>query len=161
MFSQTVEYALRAMVCLAGERDNPFTSDEISQRTRLPNGYLSKVMRDLVIAGLVRSQRGPNGGFTLSRDPADINVLDIVSAVDPIKRITSCPMGNPQHIRLCALHERLDAAIAEIERALKVTTLAEVLVDNQGGDRCRTLGSPAISPVTLGTPRGAIKSGGT
>ncbi|MCK6477286.1 MAG: Rrf2 family transcriptional regulator [Phycisphaerales bacterium] len=155
MFSQTVEYALRAMVCLATSEQGPQTADEISQRTRLKGGYLSKVMRDLVVAGLVGSQRGPNGGFTLARPPADISILDIVTAVDPIKRITQCPMGNPNHVRLCSLHQRLDNAIGEIERAFQETSLAEVLVEERGGNsQCRALTMPpGVQAATLRLPQ--------
>lgn len=157
MFSQTVEYALRAMVCLATSDHGPLTADEISQRTRLKGGYLSKVMRDLVIAGLVGSQRGPNGGFTIARPATEISILDVVTAVDPIKRITQCPMGNPSHVKLCSLHQRLDNAIGEIERVFGSTSLAEVIQDDQGPAQCRALTTPAPVRVTL--PNGTGTSG--
>lgn len=137
MFSQTVEYALRAMTFVASCSDEAVTGEWIAAATQVPAGYLSKVMRDLVVAGLVTSQRGPRGGFCLDRTPDTISIMDIVNAVDPIRRITECPLGNPAHVRLCPLHQRLDNAMAEIERTLSRTTLGEILRD---GDR-RTDGS--------------------
>lgn len=159
MFSQTVEYALRAMVALAGDDEVPLTSEVISARTRLKGSYLSKVMRDLVVAGLVESQRGPNGGFILARPAAQIAILDIVNAVDPIKRITQCPMGNPKHIKLCALHRKLDGAIAQIEVVLRDTTLAEVLVESPEAGACSALTGAALSALTVAGKQDAGQRG--
>jgi Rrf2 family protein len=128
MFSQTVEYALRAMNYLAMNREEPANSETIAARTRVPAGYLSKVMRDLVVAELVVSQRGPKGGFSLARTPDQIAILDIVDAVDPIRRIEGCPLGDPNHTELCPLHTRIDEALALIRKTLASTSLDDLLV---------------------------------
>ena len=93
MFSQTAEYALRAVVFLAAQDGVPRTTQEIARATQVPTGYLSKVMQGLGRARLVLSQRGLHGGFTLARPAAELTVLDIIQAVDPIQRIRSCPLG--------------------------------------------------------------------
>lgn len=141
MLSQSVEYALRAVVHLAAlQAGSSASSATIAAHAKIPHGYLSKILRDLVVAKLVNSQRGPNGGFTLARMPAQISLLDVVSAVDPIERITKCPLGNPAHLNLCPLHSRLDRAIGLIERELQSTTLAE-LFSSQASEKgtCRQL----------------------
>lgn len=143
MFSQTVEYALRAMTFLGSRSSASTTTEVIARQTQVPAGYLAKVMRDLVVAQLVTSQRGPNGGFVLARPPEQITVLDIVNAVDPIQRIRSCPAGNPFHIKLCSLHARLDAAMALIESELRKTSLAQVVEDQTRGGLCDHLRSDA------------------
>jgi Rrf2 family nitric oxide-sensitive transcriptional repressor len=128
MFSQTTEYALRAVVWLAAHHNKPQTTLEIAARTRVPAGYLSKVLQALGRAKLVSSQRGLYGGFTLARPPHRISVLEVMNAVDPIERIEACPLGLKSHGReLCALHKRLDAAIAHIEKAFSESTIAELL----------------------------------
>jgi Rrf2 family protein len=139
MFSQTVEYALRAMTFLGSRPGHATTTEVIARQTQVPAGYLAKVMRDLVVAQLVTSQRGPNGGFVLARSPDHITVLQIVNAVDPIQRIRSCPAGNPFHVKLCSLHSRLDNAMAMIEAELRATTLAQVVSDQSGGGLCEHL----------------------
>jgi Rrf2 family protein len=126
MLSQTVEYALRAMSRLAGPGSPPASSRALARATRVPQSYLSKIMRDLVQARLVRSFRGPNGGFVLARDAAAITVLDIVNAVDPIRRTTACPLDDPAHTTLCPLHRCLDDVLAQIERTFGNATLAAV-----------------------------------
>jgi Rrf2 family protein len=130
MISQTVEYALRAMVHLATSAPQAQTTDEVAEATRVPKAYLSKVLQLLRRADLVHSQRGIGGGVTLARPPASITILDVVTAVDPIHRIRTCPLGLAAHgVRLCPLHRRLDQALATVEAAFGATTLAEILAD--------------------------------
>jgi Rrf2 family transcriptional regulator, nitric oxide-sensitive transcriptional repressor len=128
MFSQTAEYALRAAVFLATRKDGLDSSQVIAEATRVPAGYLSKVLQDMAVNGIVRSQRGPNGGFALARPAQEISVLQVINAVDPIQRIRSCPLGFKEHAtQLCKLHLKLDNAIASIESALATSTLADML----------------------------------
>jgi len=128
MFSSTAEYALRAVVHLAAEPDKPCTTGEIAEATQVSPGYLSKVLQNLGRVGIVSSQRGPSGGFILQRSPKDITILDVVNAVDPIERITKCPLNIPSHaVKLCKLHARLDEAIGMVESALGASTIAEML----------------------------------
>lgn len=146
MLSQTSEYALRAMVHLAALEDGgAMNSETIAARTKVPQGYLSKVLRDLVVADLIASQRGPHGGFALARPATQISMLDVVNAVDPLMRIKRCPLGNPEHLKLCPLHQRIDDAIAQIETEFRRTSLCEVLESGRKtGDRCITLVTPTI-----------------
>ncbi len=130
MISRTAEYALRAMTYLAVEPNSPRTVKEIAVATKVPEGYLSKVMQALNRAGLVKSQRGLHGGFTLERDPASLTILEVVNAVDPVPRITTCPLGLPSHgADLCPMHRRLDEAAALVEKAFGESTLAELLAE--------------------------------
>jgi len=130
MFSQTVEYALRAMVFLAQNREEAQPTEQIAKATKVPAAYLSKVLQSLSREGFVKSQRGLHGGFRLLHSPDAINILDVVNAVDPIERIETCPLGLKSHGKhLCPLHQRMDDALAAVEKAFSETTLAEVLAD--------------------------------
>ena len=129
MISQTAEYALRAAVYLAAQDGEPRTVQQIADVTRVPAGYLSKVLQGLSRAALVHSQRGLGGGFTLAVPPGRLTIYDIVQAVDPLRRIKSCPLGIKGHLNLCPLHRRLDQATALVEKALKDSTLAELLAE--------------------------------
>lgn len=133
MLSQTVEYALRAVVFLANENPEPRTTGQIAEHTMVPVAYLSKVMQGLVRARMVRSQRGLRGGFTLLKSPEEVTLLDVVNAVEPILRIHECPLGIKSHgFKLCPLHRRLDDAMAQVEASFANTTLAEVLAERDG-----------------------------
>ncbi len=128
MISQTAEYALRAIVYLAMNADSAFTTQQISTATKVPAAYLSKVLQSLVKANLVRSQRGHGGGFVLQKVPSQITILEIISSVDPIRRIRTCPLGLDTHgINLCALHKKIDDATAIIEKTFADATVADIL----------------------------------
>jgi Rrf2 family nitric oxide-sensitive transcriptional repressor len=130
MFSQTVEYALRAVVHLADQSPLPRTTDQIAAATLVPKAYLSKVIQGLCRANIVQSKRGIGGGIALVRSPSQLTILDVVSAVEPIARIRQCPLGLKYHgVRLCPLHKRMDNALAMVEAAFRETTLAEVLAE--------------------------------
>ena len=130
MFSQTVEYALRAAVHLASQSPAARTTDQIAKATRVPRAYLSKVVQGLARAGVVHSTRGIGGGVSLTKSPAEITILEIVNAVEPIQRIRTCPLGIAPHgVHLCPLHARLDQALASVEKAFGGTTLGELLAE--------------------------------
>lgn len=130
MFSQTVEYALRAVMALAEHAPAARTTDQLATATRVPKAYLAKVLQALTRGGLVQSRRGVGGGTSLARPPEKITILEVVNAVEPVQRIESCPLGLAAHgARLCPLHRRMDQALASVEQAFARTTLAEVLAD--------------------------------
>ena len=130
MFSQTVEYALRAVVHLADHSPSPRTTEQVAAATLVPKAYLSKVLQALCHAKIVRSKRGLGGGMVLTKPPSRVTILQVVNAVEPIGRIRQCPLGLTTHgIRLCPLHKRLDKALATVEEAFRQTTLAEILAD--------------------------------
>jgi Rrf2 family protein len=126
--SQTAEYALRAIVYLAYERDTPSTTTEISLAIDAPSSYLAKVMKRLNRAGIVDSKRGLRGGYWLTRDPDELTILEVVNAVDAFQRIERCPLGKPAHTSgLCPLHRRMDNVIAAAERRLDATTFGDIV----------------------------------
>ena len=149
MISPTAEYALRAMVAIAQHGGDAVVTSTIAEITRVPAGYLPKVLQTLRRARLVDSKRGVGGGFTLARPAAEVTVLEVVNAVDPIRRIDRCPLGIDSHgTSLCPLHKRLDEATELMERSFASTTIAELL---SAPGRSAPLCQPA-KPVGLATP---------
>ena len=139
MISQTAEYALRAIVYLADQSGSPRTTAQIAEATQVPAGYLAKVMQALSKVRLVHSQRGLNGGFTLARDPNELSMYEVVSAVDPIRRFSECPLGLPSHgADLCPLHQQLEDASRMLEEKFSGTSVAQ-LIDVPGPNKplCR------------------------
>lgn len=129
MFSQTVEYALRAVVYLA-DQGRACTTPQIAEVAKVPGPYLAKVLQSLSRGGIVRSQRGLRGGFTLATDPSRITIWDVVQCVEPIRRILTCPLDLASHrTNLCPLHKKIDSALEAIENAFRATTLADLLAD--------------------------------
>lgn len=130
MFSQTAEYALRVIVYLATQT-TPATTRQIAAATRIPEGYLAKVLQNLAHTGLVLSQRGLHGGFVLGRNPTELTLFDVIAAVDSPPRIKNCPLSIKAHTEhnLCALHRRLDDTFQTVERSLRAATIADIIGD--------------------------------
>lgn len=125
MISQTAEYALRAIVYLA-DQEAPRTTAQIAEITLIPSGYLAKIMQSLGRTKLVIAQRGLNGGFKLARQSSEMTVLDVISAIDPVRGCPSCPLGQ-QNVELCPLHRMLDDAAKATEVVFRGTTIAQLL----------------------------------
>jgi Rrf2 family protein len=120
MFSQTVEYALRAMVQLAADAPEASTTRQIAAKTKVPSAYLAKVLQSMRRAGLIHSRRGVGGGVTLAHEPKDISLLEVIDAVEPLKRGGKTRRASP-------LQRTLDAALAEVRKMFLATSLADML----------------------------------
>lgn len=106
--SQTPEYALRSMAWFAvADLDRPAGTQEISEATGIPRHYLAKVLRRLVLSGLLESKKGPGGGFALSRPPEEIRFSEILAAVDALPTPGRCAFGwgTCDSNQPCPLHE--------------------------------------------------------
>ncbi len=131
--SQTAEYALRAVVWLAQRPGKPQTTQQIAAGTHVSPSYLPKVLQPLGRAEIITSQRGIKGGYSLSRDPESLTVLEVVSCADPIKRIRQCPLHIESHCgTLCPLHKMLDDTIAATELRFTEVTIASLLRQETG-----------------------------
>lgn len=117
LLNQTAVYGLRATATLAAlEPGESLNAEQLSERTGVPKQYLSKVMRKLVVAKLVRGQRGHGGGFSLMKAPRQIRLLDVLTALNLevdsgcAFGYTACDPNNP-----CPLHplwSRLNDSLA-------------------------------------------------
>ena len=135
MLSTTSEYALRIMIVLAESETEPTTSERIAALTKVPTDYSVKVLQMLARAGLVRAQRGRGGGFQIDCDPNTTTLLDVVNAIDPLERITCCPVSRESHAgQLCPLHSRLDEVIVLLQDSFRKMT-AGLVRQRRGGAR--------------------------
>ncbi len=72
---------MRAMTGLAvSDPENPIRSRELAEKTDVPSHYLSKIMRKMVEAGYVRSQKGHGGGFVMNIEPKELRIIDVLTA---------------------------------------------------------------------------------
>ena len=99
-------YAVTAMADLAihGSR-MPVSLADISIRQDIPISYLGQLFMSLRVHGLVKSQRGPNGGYRLAKDSAEISIVDVINAVD--EKINAVRCGgrvNCQKNQQCLTH---------------------------------------------------------
>jgi Rrf2 family protein len=89
------DYAIRAMSVLAAESDaGAVRAEDIAQAQDIPLNFLLGILRELKQAHLLRSQRGPDGGYLLRRPASDISVADVIRAVDgPLAQIRDVSMN--------------------------------------------------------------------
>ncbi len=130
MLTQTTEYARRAYTLLATQDaygKTPSSADEIAAATQIPRRYLPRVMQNLTAEGLVESRCGVQGGYVLARSAEAITILDVVNAVEPIKRICNCPLNLQSHTSLCPLHAELDHAYEVTEQVFANVTIGGLL----------------------------------
>jgi len=120
------DYAARALLSLALHGDErPTSVKEIAERTGLPQPYLEQILLSVKGAGLVRSKRGVGGGYVLARDPAEITLAEVVSAVEgPQLRMQEPHDHCEGH---CVLQEVWACLDEETRRVLERVTLAELV----------------------------------
>lgn len=126
------DYACRALLSLALHLDDggPTSVRDIAERTGLPQPYLEQILLALKGAGLVRSKRGVGGGYVLARDPEEIHLSDIVSAVEG--PISLGDFGEPhqdgacQHEGQCVLTAVWNEASRYMRQHLASYTLAGI-----------------------------------
>lgn len=106
-FSQTSEYALRVMAWMAARRSQePILARDLAIATEVPLQYLTKILRRLVLAGLLQSRRGRGGGFTLARPATEIRFRDVLVAMNSYPTKGQCAFGweRCDARRPCPLH---------------------------------------------------------
>ena len=132
IFSKPWTYAIRALLYLAEHRDEgPILSTTIASNEGVPAPYLVKILGTLNSAKIVASTRGPGGGFSLSVDPAKLNLMRIVILFDSIDLFQDCilglgPCGENEH---CPIHRRWKDPKCELVKFLEETTLADLAVE--------------------------------
>jgi Rrf2 family protein len=102
--SKKVEYGLIAIKHIAsGTRGNIFTAKEIADKYQIPFELLAKVMQKLSKQGYITSYQGVNGGYTLSRNPEEIKVSEIINAIEGKTTVTivQCEAETPED---CSIH---------------------------------------------------------
>ncbi len=130
--STRARYAVMAAVELAGrERDAPLALAEIAARQEISLSYLEQLVGRLRRAGVVRSVRGPGGGYALSRRAEAISVADVIHAVEEPARMTRCApergeRGCLSRGRQCGTHDLWEALGLQVELFLCSVSLADV-----------------------------------
>jgi Rrf2 family iron-sulfur cluster assembly transcriptional regulator len=125
-------YAVMAMVDLAMFSDNkPISLADIADRQEISLSYLEQLFAKLRRGGLVRSVRGPGGGYLLAREDTETRISDIILAVDEPIRATRCTPGQPFGCRInksrCTTHDLWEELGNQIYLYLSSVTVADVV----------------------------------
>jgi Rrf2 family protein len=138
LISQTAEYAIRAMSAIATLRPGTrIRASDLGRGAGIPAPYLSKILRRLVLADLLVSQKGQGGGFSLARPAAEIPFIDILNAIDAFPTDGRCAFGwgNCDQLSPCPLHGAWSRLSQQVREWAKQTNLAEVAKAAEGDQR--------------------------
>jgi len=126
-------YAVMAMVDLAiqSSADNPVALAEIAERQDISLSYLEQLFGKLRKGGLVKSVRGPGGGYMVAHDPNEMRISDIIIAVDEPIKVTRCSPGLPEGCQpnksRCLTHDLWQELTNHIQLFLNSVTLGDVV----------------------------------
>lgn len=129
------QYGVRAMFEIArGYPDRPLTIKEIAERQDVSVAYLEQILGKLRRAGLVRSIRGPGGGYLLAREPREIPIAAVLGVLEGPVAITSCvdPREGCVRVEHCVTHLLWKELGAQIEGFLNTITLGNLLAGDVG-----------------------------
>jgi Rrf2 family protein len=126
--SAKADYALRAVIELAAAVERPVKGERIAQAQEIPLKFLENILGDLRHAGIVRSQRGVEGGYWLARSPEEISVADVVRAVEgPIANVRGVGPESVEYVGSAApLREVWIALRANLRAVLEHVSIADV-----------------------------------
>jgi len=138
--SRKIDYGLRAMIYLASisaEAVVPFR--EVARQMGIPEDFLAKILKTLVDHGLVKSARGPHGGYALARAASDISFLEMIEAVEGPIAINVCldgedPCGKAGSCTMVGVWREGQEKMLEVYRSKKLADLVlKPDVDGQVG----------------------------
>ena len=144
MLSNTCKYALRSLIYLGkySEKDSRIGIKKISEDLQLSSPFLGKILQNLVKQKLLVSTKGPNGGFSLAKNPESITLWDIVTKVDGEEFFTNClitlePCKTHDPSRpFCPVHSQDDKLRKDISTLYKETTLEIISKDIDKFEEC-------------------------
>jgi len=146
IFSRKSDYGLRALIYLAEHRrEGPVTLSHIAERLAIPKAFLSKILQQLVRNKVVRSLKGPSGGFVLARDPKELTVREIVTEIDGPMRVFECfsDAGDCSHFGNCKILAVFDAVGCEIEKVLEKVTLQDFISSDKTPENLFQIAAPS------------------
>jgi Rrf2 family protein len=137
--TRRTDYGVRALINLAQNHPGGQAAPAIAKDMDIPVGFLRQVLQELGRGGLVTSQPGRTGGYALAKEPEDVTLHDIISALEGPGEEPSCALdGGPCHWdRACAIHWVWLAAREAFTEKLQSATLAQIAEDDaklRGGD---------------------------
>lgn len=138
--SRKADYAMRATVYIARQpRDKRNPINAIAESESIPRDFLAKILKELTRANILRSHQGVHGGYTLARAPKQINLLDVVEAMDGPLGLDLCVRGDDGCDRRHASHAAMSPFFSKLQtqarNSFKSATLAKLAAQSGNGRR--------------------------
>jgi Rrf2 family protein len=129
IYSRSAEYAIRAFVNLSQVPEGKYAMvKNIAKQEGIPSHFLAKILQQLARKGLLRSSKGPTGGFVLNRTPDEVTLMDIVQSLDGLGDYERCASGLAEcnDKQPCGMHDAWDALRSRIIGYLNTTSIADI-----------------------------------
>ena len=128
ILSQASKYALRATIHLARNTDRPQLSRDIATALDVPSQYLAKILQDLARHGILSSAKGRGGGFRLARPAAELELINVVRAIEGQNFGEGCVLGLPEcgSEDPCPLHNQWGSIRESVIQMLEQTHLSNL-----------------------------------
>jgi Rrf2 family protein len=130
IYSRSTEYAIRAFVNLAQVPEGKYAMvRQIAEQEKIPAHFLAKILQQLARKGLLRSSKGPTGGFCLRLSAKEISLIQLVEALDGLTDYQKCVSGLSEcnDEAPCGMHDSWKALRSRIMDYLEHTTIADVV----------------------------------
>jgi len=133
LITRASEYAILSLIVLSKSK-TPIDSETLSRNLSIPKSFLAKILQSLAKNEVLKSYKGVNGGFTLAKEPSEINMLKVMSSVegkiptvfDCSASTSDCPSDKAD---ICAIWPFLNKLQGKIDIFLAELTLADILED--------------------------------
>ena len=127
LVSQGAQYAISAIIAISKNKNDVISASVLSHSLNCPAAYLSQILAKLKAPGILKSQRGLNGGVYLAKALEDISVYDVIAAIDGETFFSTCFMGieGCGHIEPCPFHHFWADKRGEIKEWLQATSFAD------------------------------------
>ncbi|MEA1891979.1 MAG: Rrf2 family transcriptional regulator [Campylobacterota bacterium] len=131
LITRASEYAILSLIVLS-KADSPIDSETLSKQLSIPKSFLAKILQSLAKHKILKSYKGVHGGFTLIKEPKEINMLDVMSAVegkaptvfDCSPSIKDCPSEKAE---ICSIWPFLNKLQGKIDNFLAELSLEDIL----------------------------------
>jgi Rrf2 family transcriptional regulator, iron-sulfur cluster assembly transcription factor len=138
MFSKACEYGIRASIYIAEQSvlDRKVSLKEVAEAIESPKAYTSKILQQLTRNNIINSDKGPTGGFSMSKKELDkVKLGTIVFAIDGDNTYKGCGLGLKQcnEKMPCPVHNQFKVIRDELKKMLETTTVKSLAVDYEKG----------------------------
>ncbi len=127
--TRQADYAIRCVLYLSEFEDEIIMVNAIARAKKIPRSFLAKILQKLAKAKIVKSFRGINGGYQLAKSPKEINLLDVIEAIDGPVAMNRCAIDK----RMCSLSNECSVHPVwleirkEVEKRLKKENFARLI----------------------------------
>ncbi len=127
------DYAIRALLFIAGDTKTKTTVDDIVKKLRLPERFLRRILQKLAKNKILSSYKGKDGGFSFLKSPEGVSLADIIDIFQGKLDITNCLLKGKAcpNIKICALRKKIKNVGKSVNKEFKEITIASLLEEGK------------------------------